>query len=85
MTRAYYATDTDGTNPVEGVSLYVTITTANGNQLGAGSITDADGAARFTYMENSTRDGVGTYTVSAEASMAGDESGTDSTTFEIPR
>lgn len=74
---------TDGTNPVEGAVVQITITTANGGTLGCSPTTNKDGVAQCRYKVNSKRDGVGTYTVKANASKSGYNSGSDSTTFEV--
>ncbi len=76
-------TVTDGTNPVEGATVDLTITTANGNQLTSTDTTDASGQAVFTYRIIANRDGYGTYTVEAIASKAGYTSGSGSTTFTV--
>lgn len=80
---AITVTVTDGTNPVEGASVHVDLTTANGGKLAGDGTTNSSGKATFTYKVNSKRDGKGTYTVDATASKTGYTSGSGSTTFQV--
>lgn len=75
-------TVTDGVNPVSGAAVTVTLTTANGRLLSGSSQTNDQGVANFTYKVNSKRDGVGTYTLDAEA-CKNDICANGSTTFEV--
>jgi len=74
---------TDGTNPVEGVSVHVELTTANGSILSGDGITDANGVTLFRYTVNTDLHGIGTYSLSATASKTGYVTGTGSSTFEV--
>ncbi|MHC5019253.1 MAG: S8 family peptidase [Planctomycetota bacterium] len=74
---------TSGGSPVMGASASVVITTAGGTTLSASGTTDANGDLRVSYRINRGRDGVGTYTASADASKSGYTAGSGSTTFEI--
>ena len=77
------ATVTDGTNPVAGAVVQITVTTAKGGTLGCSPTTDASGIAECTYKVNAKRDGTGTYTVTANVSMSGYVSGSDSYDFTV--
>ncbi|MCH7746143.1 MAG: hypothetical protein IIC84_08735, partial [Chloroflexi bacterium] len=76
-------TVTDGTNPVAGAVVQITVTTAKGGTLGCSPTTDIDGIANCTYKVNAKRDGTGTYTIAVTASKSGYVSGSGSTTFEV--
>ena len=78
-------TVTDGATSVSGATVHVEITTAKGNRLAGDGNTNAEGVAKFTYKVNSKRDGVGTYTVNANASKAGFNPGSGSTTFQVTK
>ena len=76
-------TVTDGTDPVPGAAVSRVVTTASGRTLSADGTTDGNGVATFTYKVNKKRDGIGTYTVDAAASVDGFDSGAGSTAFEV--
>ncbi len=54
-------------NPVTGAAVTVTLTTAKGRRLSGSGGTDQRGIVKFTYKVNAKRDGIGGYTVAAEA------------------
>lgn len=74
-------TVTDGSNPVAGAVVQITVKTPKGNTLGCSPTTDSVGIARCTYKVNSRRDGGGTYTVTVTASKSTYVSGSAKTTF----
>jgi len=74
---------TDGSNPVSGAAVSMTITTANNKKSTNSGTTNASGVVTFTYKINSKANGTGTYTVSATASKSGYNSGSGSTTFIV--
>lgn len=75
-------TVTDGSSPVADASVTVTVLTASGKAYSGSGTTGSDGVVRFRYKIRSS-DGKGTYTVTADASKTGYESGTGSTTFLV--
>lgn len=76
-------TVTDGSaNPIAGAEVSVTLTTANGRRLSGSGGTDQGGIAKFTYKVNAKRDGIGEYTVTAEACNNG-KCATGETSFQV--
>lgn len=73
---------TDGTSPVEGATVDVTVTRPDGAVATGSGTTDSEGVAKFSYRPG-WRAPKGTYTVYAEASKSGYMTGSASTTFEI--
>lgn len=73
----------DGGAAVAGASVSVTILTADGTQYSGSATTDATGEATFSYRVNAKKDGSGTYTVDATASLTGYTPGSGSTTFTV--
>ena len=74
--------DSEGVG-VSGSAVHMTVETASGRLLGCDPTTDSSGEAACTYKVNAKRDGIGTYTVNADASMAGYDPGSNSTIFEV--
>jgi serine protease len=74
---------TDGSSPVSGAAVSVTITTANNKKSTSSGTTNTNGVYTFNYKVNSKANGAGTYTVNATASKSGYTSGSGSTTFTV--
>jgi subtilisin family serine protease len=70
---------------ISGATVSVVISTTSGRTLTSTATTDSTGKAVVQYQANAKRDGSGTYTVTAAASMAGYNSGSASTTFKVSR
>ncbi len=69
-------------NPVTGAAVTVILTTAKGRQLSGSGGTNQGGIAKFTYKVNAKRDGIGEYTVAAEACNNG-TCATGETSFQV--
>ena len=77
-------TVTDGSaNPIAGAEVSVTLTTANGRRLSGSGGTDQGGIAKFTYKVNAKRDGIGEYTVGAEACNNGTCATGETSSFQV--
>jgi serine protease len=76
---------TDGSAAVEGASVSLEVTTANGKKSTGSGTTGADGKITFTYKVDSKTGGVGTYTAASTASKSGYTSGSGLTTFTVTR
>ncbi len=68
---------------VAGAAVDITITTPKGNTLSGSGTTDTNGQVTFTHRVNAPRDGYGTYTVDATATLDGYNPGSGSTTFTV--
>ena len=74
----------DGTDPVSGAAVTVTLTTAKGRQLSGNATTDGSGDASLYYDVKKGRDGAGTYRLTAEACKSGTcAESVGETTFEV--
>jgi hypothetical protein len=71
QTAALTAKVTAAGSPVSGATVNFVITKANGTRVSANATTDATGTAVYKYRFNKQKDPVGTYQVSAGASMNG--------------
>ena len=67
---------------VQGATVDVTVTTANGRRYSGSAATAANGAVTFSYRPSNS-DGKGTYQVDATANKSGYTSGSGSTTFVV--
>jgi hypothetical protein len=76
---------TDGSDPVAGASVSVTVTAASGNQKVFTGVTDGDGNLLINYRFNVRKDDYGTYTVFALATLSGYDDDSGTTTFEVVR
>jgi minor extracellular protease Epr len=74
---------TDGTSPVSGALVNISITTAKGNMLACNPTSNSSRDAVCTYKVNANRDGRGTYSITVTATKSGYSSGSGSTTFEV--
>ncbi|MDP2896172.1 MAG: choice-of-anchor Q domain-containing protein [bacterium] len=77
-------TVTDGTNSVRGADVHMEVKTPKGKTYPYDGITGADGIVYFWYY-TSTKDGTGTYSVTATASHPEYKPGSASTTFNVTR
>ena len=73
---------TDGTDPVEGATVDVTVTRPDGAVAAYSGATDSEGVAKFSYKPG-WRAPKGEYIVYAEASKSGYTTGSGSTTFIV--
>jgi subtilisin family serine protease len=76
-------TVTDGTNPVQGASVNVTLTDAKGVVKVYTGTTGTDGKVTFSYRINIRKGGTGTYMLNATATKSGYLDGSGSTTFLV--
>lgn len=74
---------TDGTLPVSGAAVHVTIVTAKGNQLTGSGTSDSNGLVSFNYKVNSKSHGTGTYQITSDATKDGYLAGSGQTTFNV--
>jgi len=82
-TAVITVTVTDGSSPVAGASVSLSITTPNGKTYSGNGTTDSNGQASFNYRTNPKKDGSGTFNVSATATLAGYTPGSGATTFTV--
>jgi WD40 repeat protein len=75
---------TDGTSPLSGNAVSVAVTSSKGVRTSLNGTTGANGVAAVTYTVNS-KQGTGTYKVSAAAARTGYVSASDATTFTVTR
>jgi serine protease len=73
----------DGTNPVGGASVAVTISSPLGKTVSLSGTTNASGTAVVTWKVNSKNHGVGEYQVRADASKSGFDPGSGTTAFTV--
>lgn len=76
-------TVTDGSAPVAGASVSGTVTTANGGTKTFSGLTSTSGTVTASFKSFIRKDGAGTYTVDASASLSGYTDGSGSTTFLV--
>jgi len=77
------STVTDGSAPVAGATVTITVTTANGGTKVGTGLTGSDGTFTVSFKSFIRKDGAGTYTADAVAALTGYADGYGSTTFIV--
>jgi serine protease len=74
---------TEGSTAVSGASVQLQIAVPKGSTYSGSGTTNANGIATFSFKINPNKDGVGVYTVTANASKSGYTNGEGSTQFTV--